>query len=302
MTSTRASESKLGKQPKTSPASSGWNAHLRVNCDLQDTASIIRHTHSGPLRIQKALYPEEKSIAHVMIVHPPGGICSGDVLALDWHCSPGSAALVTTPGATKWYRKADAGAGHQTIRLKVDQGAALEWLPQEAIAFEGCEARSQLSLQLRGDARCIGWDVWVLGRKARGETFARGLVKQHVRIERDGVPLYVEHAAIHAAAARRITALGNAGGDAQVHVNGLLWAVCPPQNAKQNLVFTETLLDALRAQHPDLALSCPEPEMLLARMTALNPETLMNAFKNLWASLRPAVLQRPAIAPRIWST
>ena len=63
-------------------------------------------------------------------------------LALGARCESSAHALLTTPGAGKWYRSAGSWAG-QT--LSFDVAGTLEWLPRETIVFDG--ALASLSAQ-----------------------------------------------------------------------------------------------------------------------------------------------------------
>ena len=50
-------------------------------------------------------------------------------------------------------------------------GASLEWLPQEAMAYDGA-AQQRFTIALAPTARFFGWEMLCLGRTTRGERFA----------------------------------------------------------------------------------------------------------------------------------
>ena len=118
----------------------GWHGSLslRYSRDVDRTVALDRH--EGPLRVLRRLYPEGPRICHHVLVHPPGGIVGGDVLSVDAHLDEGYHALITTAGATRFYRSAGATAV-QHVRTRVAPGARLEWLPLETLAYGGLNFR-----------------------------------------------------------------------------------------------------------------------------------------------------------------
>src|SRR5690349_14698982 len=117
----------------TLPAVMAWHGHLTLNYTRDGERTIAPDRHDGPLRVLQRLYPEGPGVCHHVLVHPPGGIVGGDVLALEAVLHEGTHALITTPGATRFYRSAGETA-MQTVQARVARGARLEWLPLETLA------------------------------------------------------------------------------------------------------------------------------------------------------------------------
>src|SRR5438128_10152355 len=139
------------------PLAASWKASLSLAFARQGERSVlVGRVHDGPLVVQKPLYPEGADVCHAIVVHPPGGIAGGDELALDVSVAQGSHALLTTPGAGKWYRSAGSRA-QQSLSFELE--GTLEWLPRETIVFDGARASFECSIDLRNDARYIGWEV-----------------------------------------------------------------------------------------------------------------------------------------------
>lgn len=105
-----------------------WRAELSLDYALSTGRTVARHRHSGPLRVLQSLYPEGDAVCHNVLVHPPGGIVGGDVLDIRVAVGEGAHGLVTTPGATRFYRSEGESCVQQTL-LDVAAGARLEWLP-----------------------------------------------------------------------------------------------------------------------------------------------------------------------------
>ena len=161
-----------------------WRGHLSLHYRLEGARTVALDRHEGPLRVLQRLYPEGEAVCHHVLVHPPGGIVGGDELEIEARLEPGTHALVTTPGATRFYRSSGAPAT-QRARLQVAAGARLEWLPLETLAYSGCVAENRVSLALEPGAEAMGWEVLALGLPASGEAFERGSFQQHLGLEGD---------------------------------------------------------------------------------------------------------------------
>ncbi|HSP31384.1 MAG TPA: urease accessory protein UreD, partial [Halomonas sp.] len=83
-----------------------WAASLALTCAQRDGATrMVQARHHGPLRVQRPFYPEGRDQAcHVYVLHPPGGLVSGDALTINARVASGAHALLTTPAANKLYK------------------------------------------------------------------------------------------------------------------------------------------------------------------------------------------------------
>lgn len=254
--------------------------------------TVLARAHEGPLAVQKALYPEGPALCHTLIVHPPGGIAGGDALTIDVQVAPHAQALITTPGATKWY-KANGQAASQAIRLRID--GQLEYLPQETIVFNQARVRSTIDIALGENARTIGWDIVALGRAAAGERFDDGSFAQTIRLTdaSDGGRLqWVERSRLADGDALLDSPIGLAGR----HVFGCLWAAGP--------AWSDSEMESLRERLPPdaAAVTRVAPRLVLARVLASSTPAARRALHAVWEVLRPHLFDRPALAPRIWAT
>ncbi len=268
-----------------------WHAKLALRFHRSEARTLCTNRHRGPLRMQKSLYPEGDAICHAVIIHPPGGVAGGDALEVNVAVESGAHALVTTPGAAKWY-KANGRAASQQVSLGVS--GVLEWLPQESIVFDAADVRSTIEIDLGADAAMIGWDIVALGRRAAGERFERGHFAQSIRLRIGGVLAWHERSRI-------------AGGDPLLdspvgldghHVFGCLWAAG---------AALETLdLDALRAELGATGDTAPltrlAPRLLVARTLATSTGAARAALATVWGALRPRLCGLPARPPRLWAT
>jgi urease accessory protein len=276
------------------PIATNWQARLELGFERRDSSTILaRREHFGPLRVQKALYPEGEAVCHAIVLHPPSGIAGGDQLNIGVNVGPGAHALLTTPGAGKWYRSAGAWAG-QRLEFDVAANATLEWLPQENIVFDGARADMQSRVKLATGARCIAWDVLCLGRRAGGERFERGEVNLATRIERDGKPVWLERGCFCGSS----DLLDSPAALAGFSVSGTLLATGPNLDAGL-LAACRQIASAETEARTGLTLL---PDLLVARYLGHASEAARGWFAELWQVLRPAVIGRHAQTPRIWNT
>ena len=269
------------------------NAQLSLAYELQDGRSVLtRREHYGPLLVQKPFYPEGDAVCHTILVHPPGGIVAGDRLRVNLIVAADAHALVTTPGATKWYRSEGAFAD-QHVKVKLADGARLEWLPQEAIVFNRAQARQTISVDLTGDACYLGWDILMLGRTAAQEKFSEGIYQQVWQVTRDGVPLWLERGQLNGASSLMAAPAGLAG----CSVTATLIAVGNAWNA--------ALVGACRAipAGGDARVAVTAlPQVLSVRYLGHRVEDAKRYLQSVWRELRPHYFGRMVQTPRIWST
>ncbi len=272
-----------------------WHAELHLNYRRDAERSVLHDRHRGPLRVLRSLYPEGPAVCHNVLIHPPGGVVGGDALAIEAELDAGAHALVTTAGATRFYRSAGAPA-RQTLQARLAAGARLEWLPLEAICHAGAQVENRLRFELAPGAEMIGWDLLALGLPASNAPFDHGRVTQH--IELPGV--WLERGRIDASDRRLLDApLGWAGHP----VMATLWFAAGADLAAAR---TEALLDGARAElsaQPLAATSgCTAPHARVVVLRALAPQVesawaLLTAVRARWRDL---AWQLPPCTPRVW--
>jgi urease accessory protein len=273
----------------------GWLAELHLRCEQRAgpagaPRTVLARKHQlGPLTLQRAFHPEGAP-CHLYPLHPPGGVVGGDALDIRIDIAAGAHAVVTTPGAAKFYRSAGELARQQQ-RLGVAAGGVLEWFPQPAILFPGARVASLTEIALSDDARVIGWEILSLGRPVIGERFVQGALDATLRVSRNGSPLLLDRLRVddpqdldrpsgltgHAVSATFV-ASGAEAGDLEAALAVLAGA--------PGLLAGVTL----------------QGDLLVARALADTTEPAQRVFCALWTALRPRLIGREALPPRIWAT
>ncbi len=274
-------------------ASAAWQASLELRFALRaERTALVHRRHEGPLQVQKALYPEGPGICHVALLHPPGGIAGRDRLNIRCATGQNSHALLTTPGATKWYRSAG-GAAAQHLQFALQGDSVLEWLPRENILFDACKAAMSTEIRLAARARYLGWEILCFGRRASGEQWRRGDLRLDTRILREGRIAWAEHAQLTAGSGFGDSPVGLAG----FSVSATFLAAGFEANAA---LLQQCRALALRDEGSRHGVTWL-PGMLCARYLGDSSEEAFGWFTALWTLLRPALLGRVAQVPRLWA-
>ena len=273
-----------------------WHARLRLDYAHESGRSVARFVHDGPLRILQSMWPEGEGVCHNVLVHPPGGLVGGDTLQVEVHVGEGSHGLVTTPGASRFYRS-EGEAAVQDVRIRMDAGSRLEWLPLEALHYSGCRAENRLHMELAPGAELLGWDIAALGLPQAGQPFVRGTVLQHIELQ----GAWLERGRI-AAEDRRLMdgPLGLAGHRCVAN----LFLVTGSDLARTR---RELLLDAARAVLGPHALAAtagataPGPRVIAVRVLAPLVEPALQLLKAVRRAWRPLLWQLAPDEPRGWT-
>jgi len=275
----------------------GWQGSLALRYRSEAGRTGVHDRHDGPLRVLKSFHPEGAGVCHSVLVHPPGGIVGGDALAIEIGLEPGAHALVTTPGATRFYRSLGELAT-QSLAVRGEAGSRLEWLPLETLAYSGCIAENRARFELAPGAEMIGWDVTALGLPASGQPFVAGRFTQSIEI----TGRWRERGTVRGDAPALLDSpLGWAG----QRTLGTLWFAAGEaiEPARQ-----ERLADAARAAcdaHPLAAragTTAVDPAVIVVRVLAPQVEPAMALLASVWRAWRPLAWGLEASPPRVWRT
>jgi urease accessory protein len=271
---------------------SGWRGELHLGYECRGERTVLVHRrHSGPIVVQKALYPEGEATCHGIVLHPPGGYVGGDRIALEVRVGAGGHTLLTTPGAGKWYRSAGATA-EQALLFEVAPGAILEWFPQGTIVFNGALACMDTRIEVAPEGTFLGWEIVCLGRTASGESFEEGCLRMSTALAIGAAPAWLERGCIEGGSRMLSSPAGLAGHP----VHGTMLAASGRIDA--------ALVTACRAVEPlsGTAALTRLPGLMIVRHLGPRADDAHEYFARMWRILRPALTGRPARIPRIWRT
>jgi urease accessory protein len=129
--------------------------------------------------------------AEAVILNTAGGIAGGDAFSIAIDAGPGAQLAVLSAAAEKVYRAID-DASRMSVRLSVAAGAALRWLPQETILFDGARMHRSIEVDLATGGSLVMAESTVFGRSAMDETMRQGELIDRWRVRQDGRLIFAD--------------------------------------------------------------------------------------------------------------
>ncbi|HOI65704.1 MAG TPA: urease accessory protein UreD, partial [Thiomonas arsenitoxydans] len=227
-----------------------------------------------------------------------GGLVGGDILDIDLSVQEGAHALVTTPGAGRFYRSTGAPA-RQTLEARLAPGARLEWLPLETLAYNDCLGENRSRFHLAPGAELMAWDLLALGLPAADAAFRSGRFTQHIELP----GIWLERGCI----AGDDDALLHGPGGLRGHtaLATLFFAAGSPLASPRR----EALLDVARQAADDaqqasvlFGATAPHAQIVALRVLGHRIEPVAALCRAVWAAWRQTGWGVEDCAPRVWST
>ena len=273
-----------------------WPASL--SCQFHQTSegktALAEISHTGPLRVQKLFH--DRDLAHCYVLHPPGGMVSGDDLACRFRLHPRAKVLITTPASGKLYRSRKNGS-MQTTRtvIEVDAEATCAYLPQDTIVFDGANGDLETQILVDASATYFGWEHAVLGRMAGSLPFSSGQLSLRLIVYRDHRLLYRDHLRIDP------ETLASASG-----LDGMTSLASGLLVLRQGSEETDALVASCRQILDDFpgksGVTAIRDELISVRLLSARAEDTRNALESLWSSVGEQIMARTVETPRIWRT
>ncbi|EGQ7824432.1 urease accessory protein UreD [Vibrio parahaemolyticus] len=276
-----------------SSSSSDWVAEIYLRYQLKrGITRLIERKQVGPLMVQRPFYPEHGS-SHTYLLHPPGGVVAGDLLSINVVVEEGAHSLITTPGATKFYRSIGEVA-RQAQNLRVEEDAFLEWLPLENIFFPSAAAILETNISLKVSSRFIGWDMQCFGRPMLNETFESGNVIGQTKIFVDDKLILADSLCVDSTKFK-------AAGMREFPMLGAMY-IYPASEALKELVHC-SIQDYLMQTKESLEIGLTDVDGLLTvRALGHQTEEIMGCLVLIWKTCRKLWLGYVPDIPRIWAT
>jgi urease accessory protein len=255
---------------------------------------LARLYQRDPLRV---LFPAPAAgdTPVAVIVTTSGGLVAGDRLDIHVDLAPGAAAHVTSSAAEKVYRS----TGRTTVIkqiLSIAPGAALEFLPPETILFDGARLQRETIIDLAPGSGFLGGDIIVFGRRARGERFASGLLRDVWELHCDGDLVWGDALHLEDDVGRIIDDPACFDGAAAFAT----MILSPPAGDARSLLDCARVVQSACAATGLRAGATTVSGLVVARWLAADAGLLRRAYADLACHFRSAALGLPDRLPRVW--
>jgi len=289
------------------PMKNHWLAHLFLQfSDTPIGTQLTRTQRKGPLSVQKAFYPEGRDCAHIYLLHPPAGIVSGDELRISVHIQKAAHLLFTTPGAGRFYRartNLDIGDTKQAqiTKFNIEAEAKCENFPQETIVYEGADGFNTVDIKLTSSSVYLGWDITCLGLPDSNQPFNEGKYCQLNRLFCDDKLIYHDRIALSPANQLLTHPAGLANNS--VFATFLVYAPEKLVNKQLRSDLVALLRNKMIEKNAQTKISITDIDgLLVIRYLGAHAQQCKQLFIVMWEILRPELMNKAAIQPRIWHT
>ena len=256
---------------------------VRLTTKHRRSRSVIdQFRQSGSM---KCLFPRVHDTAlQAVLVNTSGGVTGGDRFDVAAHAGADTRLVLTTQACERAYRAMPGQTGEIRTRLRVAEGARIDWLPQETILFDGASVRRRLTVDLAKTGRLLLVEPLIFGRAAMGERLERVGFRDRIEIRRGGRLYFLDTMVMDGAMQDHLDQRFVAGGAGAM---ALVVLICPEAEAH---------LDPLREMLPDSAgASLVRPDLLVVRCLAEDSFLLRACLIPLLTRLSGAPL------PRCWT-
>ena len=166
------------------PRSVRVDARLKLHVDFHNGATRLCERHeAGAMRFR---FPRAHGRApEAILVNVAGGLAGGDRVTTEIRAGKGASLSFSSAAAERIYRSAGS-VTDLSAELAVEPDAACIWLPQETILHDGARVRRQFSIDLAASAALVFGEMLYFGRRASGEGFSHGTLRESWRVRREG--------------------------------------------------------------------------------------------------------------------
>lgn len=252
----------------------GGEAHLRFV--RRGARTVLLESYArAPFYVSPLLVPPAGGTARIALLTSGGGLLGDQHLNLSVHAGAATRVAITTIGATRLL-PTDV-ACRQDIRLHLEDGSTLTYLPEPLIPCRNADYQQQTTIEVPETATAAVGEVVTPGRLAMGERFAYRRLVLALRVLRAGRPVFLERLLLEPASEHLQVALGD-----HTHLASLVIAGSP---ADSDLALEAHTLLASR----DIigGAGMPAPGLVVVRALGESAHRLRECIRTMVAWIAP---------------
>ncbi|YCH06574.1 urease accessory protein UreD [Arthrobacter sp. alpha11c] len=144
---------------------------LELGVSVRGGRSVAsRQFHEGALRVLRPHYLDQSGQVCFVMVNPGGAYLGADLFLIDVEVQAGADLLLTTQSATKVYRTPGSFA-EQRMSVRLGEGARLELLPDQLIAYREASYRQNSRISLHPTSSLVMAEIITPGWSPDGGVF-----------------------------------------------------------------------------------------------------------------------------------
>jgi urease accessory protein len=144
---------------------------LELGVSVRHERSVALHQfHEGALRVIRPHYLDDSGQVCYVVVNPGGAYLGADLFLIDVEVGDSASLLLATQSATKVYRTPGSFA-EQRMSVRLGEGARLELMPDQLIAYREASYRQRTSVTLRPSSSLVMAEVVTPGWSPDGAAF-----------------------------------------------------------------------------------------------------------------------------------
>lgn len=249
---------------------------------------MAKQYYKLPLQILKPHYYEEDGTAFVYSLNPAGGILQHDRLLTEIVSEPGSDAVFTTPGNSKYYRM-DEDCAKVVNKITVKSGGILEYLPEHNVPFAEAKVYQENEFRVEKGAVLFASDMVTSGRAANGEVFKYDIYSSKTKIYVDDKLVLYDNCKMEPAR-EDLMKLGLMDGKKS---NGSMYVYA--DNMDPGL---KEEINKLSSESVSLAAGNITPDLLVVRFIGDSIMDMVKVTYDVWDLCRRSILGKPAVRLR----
>jgi urease accessory protein len=145
---------------------------------------LDRLYQSGAAKVRFPSSPDTPA-CEAILINTAGGLTGGDRLSWSVHVGEAASLICASQACERIYRSPDGDPAQVSVKVRIDEKARLNWVPQETILYDGCALRRELEADLATTASLLIVEAFVFGRAAMGEIVHHADVHDRWAIRRD---------------------------------------------------------------------------------------------------------------------